>query len=98
MKMGNLWERFGIRSYKDWARYLNLVMVNGRMEGLLGRDYLPRRSEAYDALLPLLRDGRLLPKEDVLEGLREAPKGLARLYAGENVGKQLLRMDTPAAR
>lgn len=75
--------------------YLNLVMVNGRMEGLLGRDFVPRRNEAIDALLPLLRSGRLKPKEDVLEGLRKAPKGLARLYAGENIGKQLLRMDGP---
>jgi NADPH-dependent curcumin reductase len=75
--------------------YLALVMVNGRMEGLLGRDYLPRRSEAIDAMLPLLRSGRLKSKEDVLSGLREAPRGLARLYSGENVGKQLLRMDEP---
>jgi NADPH-dependent curcumin reductase CurA len=73
--------------------YLALVMVNGRMEGLLGRDFIPRRSEAVDAMLPLLRSGRLKSKEDVLEGLREAPKGLARLYSGDNVGKQLLRMD-----
>lgn len=78
------------------ASYLNLVMVNGRMEGLLGRDYLPRRAEAYDALLPLLCSGRLHAKEDVLLGLREAPTGLARLYAGENVGKQLLEMDAPS--
>jgi len=75
--------------------YLALVMVNGRMEGLLGRDYIDRRSEALDALLPLLRSGRLTSKEDVLLGLREAPKGLARLYSGDNVGKQLLQMDSP---
>lgn len=73
--------------------YVHLIMVNGRMQGLLGRDYLPRRSEAIDVLLPLLRSGRLKSKEDVLEGLREAPKGLARLFSGDNVGKQLLRMD-----
>ncbi|MGI0130682.1 MAG: NADP-dependent oxidoreductase [Thermoplasmata archaeon] len=75
------------------TNYLALVMVNGRMEGLLGRDYVPRRSEAIDAMLPLLRSGRLKAKEDVLVGLREAPKGLARLYSGENVGKQLLQME-----
>ncbi len=77
--------------------YLALVMVNGRMEGLLGRDYLPRRAEAFDAMLPLLRSGRLRSKEDVLEGLRQAPNGLARLYSGSNVGKQLLRMDGPSS-
>lgn len=75
--------------------YLQLVMVNGRMEGLLGRDFIPRRSEAVDAMLPLLRSGRLKSKEDVLVGLREAPRGLARLFSGENVGKQLLKLDEP---
>jgi NADPH-dependent curcumin reductase len=75
------------------ANLVQLIMVNGRMEGFLGRDLLPRRTEAYEAMLPLLRSGRLNPKEDVLVGLREAPKGLARLLAGQNIGKQLLRMD-----
>jgi len=75
--------------------YLALVMVNGRMEGLLGRDFIPRRSEAVEAMLPLLRSGRLKSKEDVVRGLREAPKGLGRLFSGDNVGKQVLEMDTP---
>ena len=80
------------------SNLLALVMVNGRMEGLLARDYLPRLPEAVDALLPLLRSGRLTPKEDLLVGLRQAPRGLTRLFAGENVGKQLLQMDSaPAA-
>ncbi|MGI0133064.1 MAG: NADP-dependent oxidoreductase [Thermoplasmata archaeon] len=72
---------------------VQLIMVNGRMEGFLGRDFIPRRTEAFDAMLPLLRSGRLKSKEDVLVGLREAPNGLARLLAGDNVGKQLVRMD-----
>ncbi|MDE1820065.1 MAG: NADP-dependent oxidoreductase [Euryarchaeota archaeon] len=77
------------------ANLVQLIMVNGRMEGFLGRDFIPRRSEAFDAMLPLLRSGRLKSKEDVLVGLREAPKALARLLSGENVGKQLVRMDEP---
>jgi NADPH-dependent curcumin reductase len=71
------------------------VMVNGRMEGLLGRDFVPRRAEMIDAVLPLLRSGRVKWKEDVLVGLRAAPTGLIRLFDGANVGKQLLRMDDP---
>ncbi len=80
------------------TNYLSLVMVNGRMEGLLARDYLPRMSDAAGAMLPLLRSGRLKPKEDVQVGLRTAPTALARLYSGANVGKQLLQMDEPLAR
>jgi NADPH-dependent curcumin reductase len=80
------------------ANLVQLIMVNGRMEGFLGRDFIPRRAEAFEAMLPLLRSGRLKSKQDVLVGLREAPKGLARLLSGENVGKQLLRMDEPPVR
>ena len=72
---------------------VQLIMLNGRMEGFLGRDFIPRRAEAFEALLPLLRSGRLKAKEDVLLGLREAPKGLSRLYSGANIGKQMLRFD-----
>ncbi len=77
------------------SHYLQLVMVNGRMEGLLARDYIPRLPDAVAAMLPLLRSGRLKPADDVLVGLRNAPRGLIRLYAGENIGRQLLRMDDP---
>jgi NADPH-dependent curcumin reductase CurA len=79
------------------TNYLALVMVNGRMEGLLARDYLPRLPEAVDAMLPLLRSGRVKSKEDVLVGLRNAPTALTRLYSGTNVGKQLLKMDNDPA-
>ncbi len=90
--------RYGVKPRPPGpANYLSLVMVNGRMEGLLGRDYVARRAEAFDAMLPWLRSGRLKSKEDVLVGLREAPRGLARLYSRENVGKQLLRMDEPGS-
>jgi len=75
------------------ANLVQLIMLNGRMEGFLGRDFIPRRAEAFDALLPLLRSGRLKSKEDVLVGLRQAPNALARLLSGENVGKQLVQMD-----
>ncbi|HZY69661.1 MAG TPA: zinc-binding dehydrogenase [Thermoplasmata archaeon] len=79
------------------SNHLSLVMVNGRMEGFLARNYLPRYPEAVAAMVPLLRSGRLKSKEDVAVGLRNAPDALARLYSGANIGKQLLRMDDPPA-
>jgi len=75
------------------ANLVQLIMTGGRMEGFLGRDFIPRRAEAFDAMLPLLRSGRLTSKEDVSVGLREAPNALARLLSGDNVGKQLVRLD-----
>jgi NADPH-dependent curcumin reductase CurA len=77
------------------SNLLALAMVNGRMEGLLARDYLPRHGEVVNALLPLLKSGEIKAKEDVMVGLRNAPAALTRLYAGVNSGKQLLKMDEP---
>ena len=53
--------------------YLSLVMVNGRMEGLLARDYADRFPEARAALTGWIRSGQLKSKEDVEVGLERAP-------------------------
>lgn len=76
--------------------YLQLCMVNGRMEGLLARDYADRFPEAVSVLRGWLESGQLKSKEDIVIGLENAPATLARLYTGANLGKQLLRIaDTP---
>ncbi|MCI4339660.1 MAG: NADP-dependent oxidoreductase [Thermoplasmata archaeon] len=78
--------------------YLQLCMINGRMEGLLGRDYADRFPEAARAMLGWLHSGQLRSKEDVVVGLENAPRALARLFSGANLGKQLLKVaDDPAA-
>ena len=78
------------------ANYMTLVMVNGRMEGLLARDYAERFPEARAAMAGWLRSGQLKLKEDILEGLENAPRALARLYSGANFGKQLLKIADPS--
>jgi len=74
------------------ANYLQLCMVNGRMEGLLGRDYADRFPEAITVMRGWLESGRLRSKEDVVVGLENAPRTLTRLFSGANLGKQLLRI------
>jgi NADPH-dependent curcumin reductase len=78
------------------SNYLNLVMVNGRMEGLLGRDYFPRFPEAIAVLRGWVDSGRLRSKEDVVIGLENAPLALRRLSDRTNVGKQLLKIADPS--
>jgi NADPH-dependent curcumin reductase len=75
--------------------YWQLIMVNGKMEGLLGRDYFDRFPEAMRALKGWIDEGKIRSKEDVVEGLEHAPETLARLYSGANVGKQLLKVADP---
>lgn len=85
-------------SYNDVAgasgpkNYLKLLIQRGRMEGFVVVDYLPRAEEALAELGSWLRDGRLKDRVDVQHGLENAPAVVARLFRGENKGKQLLRL------
>jgi NADPH-dependent curcumin reductase len=81
------------------VRYPALIMKNARMEGLLGRDYVARYPEAARVMLGWIREGRLRSMEDVAEGLENAPRAIAAVFAGANHGKQLLHLadPTPAA-
>jgi NADPH-dependent curcumin reductase CurA len=75
--------------------YLNLLMRRGRMEGFIVLDYMKRAAEAVGALAGWLREGRLKDRIDVVEGFEQAPAALARLFTGENRGKQLVRIADP---
>jgi len=76
--------------------YLNLLVQRGRMEGFIVLDYFPRAPEATAAIARWMKEGKFKDRVDVQEGLENAPSTLARLFKGENRGKQLLRIaDAP---
>jgi NADPH-dependent curcumin reductase CurA len=87
-----------IARYNDTAQgpgpknYLNLLGQRGRMEGFIVLDYMPRAREAVAALAGWLKEGKLKDRVDVQRGLENAPAALARLFKGENQGKQLVRI------
>jgi NADPH-dependent curcumin reductase CurA len=72
--------------------YLNLLLKRGRMEGFLVLDYMARAPEAVTALWAWVQRGDLVHMVDVQQGFENAPSTLKRLFAGENRGKQLLRI------
>lgn len=59
----------------------------GRARDCLGASRVRGRAQ----LAGWLREGRLISREDVLEGgVRAFPDALRRLFAGENIGKLML--------
>jgi NADPH-dependent curcumin reductase CurA len=72
--------------------YLNLLTRRGRMEGFIALDYMKRAPEAVAALAGWVASGELIDRVDVQVGLENAPRTLARLFRGENEGKQLLEI------
>jgi NADPH-dependent curcumin reductase len=87
--------RYAAKGPPGPQNYLNLVMINGRMEGILAKDYFPRFPEAITAMRGWLASGQLKSMEDVVVGLENAPAAFARNFTGANVGKQLLKVADP---
>jgi NADPH-dependent curcumin reductase CurA len=55
-------------------------------------DYEHRTGEAVLQLAQWIREGKLRYREDILEGLEQAPDAIAGLYRGENLGKRLIKL------
>jgi NADPH-dependent curcumin reductase len=56
-------------------------------------DYVKRYPEAMAELAGWLRDGRLIAREDVVDGGVQAfPEALLKLFEGENIGKLVLQV------
>jgi NADPH-dependent curcumin reductase CurA len=69
-----------------------IVTKRLRMEGFIVSDFFQQRAEATDQLASWIADGRLVVREDILEGLEAAPRGLIGLLRGENIGKRMVRV------
>ena len=71
---------------------MNLVTNRGRMQGFIILDYLPRAMEAIEALMGWVASEEIVYQVDMQEGFNNIPSTLQRLYTGENLGKQLLKI------
>ncbi|MFP6682879.1 MAG: hypothetical protein VCB07_11840, partial [Gammaproteobacteria bacterium] len=59
-------------------------------------DYLQRAIEGLLCLNKWIEDGKLIQEIDIQEGFEQIPATLTRLFTGENLGKQLLKVcDAP---
>ncbi|RDK04882.1 NADP-dependent oxidoreductase [Cupriavidus lacunae] len=70
----------------------HLLNKAARMEGFLVWDYEHRYEEAVARLASWVRDGSLRYREEIVDGIGEAPGSIAALYRGENFGKRLIRL------
>jgi len=70
----------------------SLIIQRARMEGFLVLDYLHRTDEAIDDLSKWLMEGKIQHQEDIQEGIENCPQTLNRLFTGQNLGKQVLKI------
>jgi len=74
----------------------HLLVKRARMQGFVVMDFRERYPAAQEALAQWVRDGRIRHREDILEGIEQAPGAIAGLYRGENLGKRLIRIASRA--
>lgn len=68
------------------------------LRGLLVFDWRDRYGEGLARLTRWVQEGRIKYREDVVEGLENAPSAFAGLMEGKNFGKQLVRIGEDTSR
>jgi NADPH-dependent curcumin reductase CurA len=74
------------------SNLMNLVVMRARMEGFIVIDYMDRAGEAVAQLMNWIQAGELKYQVDMQEGFENIPDTLNRLFTGQNLGKQLLKI------
>lgn len=78
-----------------WNR--QLLVKRARMEGFLVWDWRHQTRLFRDEVSAWLRAGKIHYKEDIVDGIRAAPKAFIGLLGGANRGKMLVRLAEAAA-
>jgi NADPH-dependent curcumin reductase CurA len=69
-----------------------LVVRQARVEGFLVTQFADRFGDGLRQLAGWLKEGRLRYREDVMDGLENAPRAFIRMLEGKNIGKQLVKV------
>ena len=69
-----------------------IIRARATVRGLVVYDHEDIRPQMESELQGMLRDGRLAFREDVADGLEQAPAAFCRLMAGRNFGKAIVRV------
>lgn len=72
-----------------------LLIKSALMKGFIITDYAARFTEAVKQLGQWLREGQLKYAENVVEGFENTPRAFLGLFAGQNLGKQLVKVADP---
>jgi NADPH-dependent curcumin reductase CurA len=69
-----------------------LLVKSAMMKGFIVTDYAPRFAEGVIQLGKWLAEGKLKYVENIIEGFENTPRAFLGLFAGENLGKQLVKV------
>ncbi|UWG49633.1 NADPH-dependent curcumin reductase CurA [Halalkaliarchaeum sp. AArc-CO] len=73
-----------------------LIAPRAKVQGLLVSDFSTRFGEANERISRWVASGELDHRETIVEGLENAPDAFLGLFEGDNIGKQVVRVSSPA--
>lgn len=74
-------------------RFLRMTLVKRlTIKGFIVGEYAPRRAEFERDMSQWVREGRIMWREHLVEGLDKAPQTLIGLLSGSNVGKAVVKV------
>jgi NADPH-dependent curcumin reductase CurA len=69
-----------------------VLVARAMMRGFIVSDHLDRAAAFQAECAPLVRDGKIKFRHDIVDGLDAAPKALIGLFDGRNFGKLIVRV------
>jgi NADPH-dependent curcumin reductase CurA len=79
-------------------QWWHLIVKEARAEGFLVFRYADRYGEALEQLAAWIAEGRLIYREDVVEGIENAVSAFLGMLSGDNIGKRLVKVADPGQR
>ena len=84
---------YNVDTPEPGSRNLRFMLVNRAvMEGFLVYDFTDRWPMGLKRLSRWVREGKIKYREDVVQGLENAPKAFLRLFDGSNFGKLVVKI------
>ena len=84
-----------LKNPKDYHHYKNIYRIgltDSKMEGFFVYDFVKEYHKYEDQLVGMIRDGKIIPREDILEGFEKMPEALISLYEHRNIGVRMVKV------
>jgi NADPH-dependent curcumin reductase CurA len=85
--------RYNDEGPQPGPRNLGLIVTKRlRVEGFIVTDHMDRYRAFLEEVGPWVRDGKLVYRETIVDGIDNIPSAFAGLFRGDNIGKMLVRV------
>ncbi|MCX7047477.1 MAG: NADP-dependent oxidoreductase [Candidatus Sumerlaeota bacterium] len=86
--------QYNLKRPERGPRWLWLMIVKrAKVEGFMVMDYASRFEEGHRQMAQWLQEGKLKYREDIVQGLENAPQAFIGMLQGRNIGKQLVQIN-----